>query len=193
MTTAYTCLRTEGGGVQADYKLTADGRKAGDSDGLWKCSIVPHNIIEWNRLDFCVSPCTDGSDDEYPLGKVGDTYNAVFALEYQGRIATFDITLNITEQDGPAIPLSSMEKVGERVLSAHLDFSEGNTMYFDMSDILPLFGDDVEGSNLLLCVMSDVTRCRMGRMGQSFYKRSRAYARTGTFKTRRTILPRIYI
>ena len=151
-------LTDGGGGVLADYKLTADGRKAGDSDGLWKCSIVPHNIIERNRLDFCVSPCTDGSDDEYPLGKVGDTYNAVFALECQGRIATFDITMNITKEEGPAIPLSSMEKIGEKVLSAHLDFAEENTLYFDLADILPLFGDDVEGSNLQLFVMSDAER-----------------------------------
>ena len=148
-------LTDGGGGVLADYKLTADGRKAGDSDGLWKCSIVPHNIIERNRLDFCVSPCTDGSDDEYPLGKVGDTYNAVFALEYQGRIVTFDITMNITKEEGPVIPLSSLEKVGERVLSAHLDFSEGNYLYFELADIVPLFGDDVEGSNLQLCAMTD--------------------------------------
>ena len=148
-------LITDGGGdVPGDYRLTADGRKASESDGMWECCIDPYSV-EWNRLDFLVCPRTDGSDDEYPLGKVGDTYNAVFALEYQGRIATFDITMNITKEEGPKVPLSSLEKVGERVLSAHLDFSEGNYLYFDLADIVPLFGDDVEGSNLQLCVMTD--------------------------------------
>ena len=150
-------LTDGGGGFQADFKLTADGSKAGENDGLWECSISPHSI-EWNRLDFSVCPCTDGSEDHYPLGKVGDTYNAVFALEYQGKIATFDITMNITAEEGPAIPLSSMEKIGERVLSAHLDFAEGNSLYFDLEDILPLFGSDVKGSNLQLCAMSDAER-----------------------------------
>ena len=78
-------------------------------------------FITSNRFDFYVCPRTDGSDDEYPLGKVGDSYNAVFALEYQGRIATFDITLNLAKEEGPAIPLSSLEKVGEKVLSGCID------------------------------------------------------------------------
>ena len=148
-------LLTDGGGdVPGDYRLTADGRKASESDGMWECSIDPYSV-EWNRLDFLVCPCTDGSFDEYPVGKVGDTYNAVFALEYQGRIATFDITMNMTDEEGPAVPLSSMEKVGEQVLSACLDFSEGNYLYFELADIVPLFGDDVEGSNLQLCAMTD--------------------------------------
>ena len=149
-------LLTDGGGeTDFYYILTADGRKAGSpSEGLWWCDITCQYVTS-NRFDFYVCPRTDGSDDEYPMGKVGDSYNAVFALEYQGRIATFDITLNLAEEEGPAIPLSSLEKVGEKVLSGCIDYSVGNDIIFDLTGVASLFGDDVEGRNLQLYGMKD--------------------------------------
>ena len=171
-------LLTDGGGeTNFYYILTPDGKKAGSpSEGFWQCEIMCE-FITTNRFDFYIVPRTDGSDDEYPLGKVGDTYNAVFALEYQGKIATFDITLNLTEEEGPAIPLSSLEKVGEKVLSGCIDYSVGDKIEFDLTGVASLFGDDVEGGNLQiyglkdadqqlitgdntsLCITIDGTRC----------------------------------
>ena len=112
-------------------------------------------FITSNSFDFFVCPRTDGSDDEYPLGKVGDSYNAVFALEYQGKIATFDISMSLTEEEGPAIPLSSLEKVGEKVLSGCIDYSVGDNIEFDLTGVASFFGDDVEGGNLQLYGMKD--------------------------------------
>ena len=149
-------LLTDGGG-ETDYYyiLTADGKKAGSpSEGFWMCEMTCEFITS-NRFDFFVCPRTEGSDDEYPLGKVGDSYNAVFALEYQGRIATFDITLNLAEEEGPAIPLSSLEKVGEKVLSGCIDYSVGNEIEFDLTGVASLFGDDVESGNLQIYGLKD--------------------------------------
>jgi hypothetical protein len=149
-------LLTDGGGeTDFYYILTPDGKKAGSpSEGLWRCEMTCEFITS-NRFDFFVCPRTDGSDDEYPLGKVGDSYNAVFALEYQGRIATFDITLNLAEEEGPAIPLSSLEKVGEKVLSGCIDYSVGNEIEFDLTGVASLFGDDVESGNLQIYGLKD--------------------------------------
>ena len=149
-------LLTDGGGeTDSYYILTADGKKAGSpSEGLWRCEMTCEFITS-NRFDFYVCPRTDGSVDEYPLGEVGDTYNAVFALEYQGKIATFDITMNLTEEEGPAIPLSSLEKVGEKVLSGCIDYSVGDKIEFDLTGVASLFGDDVEGGNLQIYGMKD--------------------------------------
>ena len=149
-------LLTDGAG-ETDYYyiLTADGKKADSpSEGLWMCEMTCEFITS-NRFDLFVCPRTDGSDDEYPLGKVGDSYNAVFALEYQGRIATFDITLNLAEEEGPAIPLSSLEKVGEKVLSGCIDYSVGNEIEFDLTGVASLFGDDVESGNLQIYGLKD--------------------------------------
>ena len=149
-------LLTDGGG-ETDYYyiLTADGKKAGSpSEGFWMCEMTCEFITS-NRFDFFVCPRTDGSDDEYPLGKVGDTYNAVFALEYQGKIATFDISMSLTEEEGPAIPLSSLEKVGEKVLSGCIDYSVGNEIEFDLTGVASLFGDDVESGNLQIYGLKD--------------------------------------
>ena len=146
-------LTDEGGGFTSEYNLTQDGSKAKSrNERIWSCSITPP-MADWNRLDFNLSVYTD--EDGYPLLKVGESCNAVWALEYQGKVATFDITLNMAEQDGPALPLSSLEKVGEKVLSGNLDFSAGDHLDFDLKGVAALFGNDVDGSNLQIFATTD--------------------------------------
>ena len=141
-----------GDGVTAFYDLTADGRKAGYADRKWRCEISPH-MTESNLLVFYVQAYAD--DEGEPLLNIGDVCHAVFALEYKGRIATFDINMNITKEEGPVIPLSSLEKVGEKVLTGHYNYETDPWLHFSTEGVTELFGDDVEPLNLELYGMRD--------------------------------------
>ena len=133
--------------------LTLDGKYADWDSRMWQCEIR-HDFIAWNSLDFYVSLCLSERKD-MPLASVGDVCHAIWALEYEGNIATFDITLNVTEKDGPQIPISSLEKVGEEVLAGTFGYQNGLNLKIDLDKVTALFGYDVEAANLQFYVMDD--------------------------------------
>ena len=148
-------LTDGGGGANYYYELTQDGRKATNyGERKWRCDISPYSI-EFNQFLFMVQAYAD--DEGEPLLNIGDVCHAVFALEYKGRIATFDITMNITKEEGPVIPLSSLEKVGEKVISGHFNYETDQRLdiNFNTEAIAGLFGSDVEPLNLELYGMRD--------------------------------------
>ena len=151
-------LLTDAGSGYNDVStmLTADGRRAEWDDRMWQCEVYSDNV-GMNRLYFNVSLCLSERGDR-PFAKVGDVCHAVYALEYQEKIATFDITLNVTEKDGPLIPLNSLEKVGEELLTGTCDYQDGLTLQIDLDKVAALFGGDVEGPNLQFYVMEDAER-----------------------------------
>ena len=149
-------LTDGGGGAVSNYQLTQDGRKATNyGERKWRCDISPYSI-EFNQFLFMVQAYAD--DEGEPLLNIGDVCHAVFALEYKGRIATFDITMNITKEDGPAIPLSSLEKVGEQMFTGTYDYATDKQLDFSTEGITALFGDDVEPLNLELYGMRDAEK-----------------------------------
>ncbi len=133
--------------------LTADGLRAEWDNRMWQCEIYADNV-SMNRLYFNVALCLSERGDR-PFAKVGDVCHATYALEYQGKTATFDITVNVTEQDGPLIPLSSLEKVGSEVLAGTFDYQNGLNLKIDLDKVTALFGYDVEAANLQFYVMDD--------------------------------------
>ena len=133
--------------------LTANGKRADWENRVWQCEVFSDNT-SLNRLYFNVSLCLSERGD-MPLAKVGDVCHAIYALEYQGKIATFDITVNVAEQDGPLIPLSSLQKVGEQVIGGTCDYKNGLNLKIDIDQVAALFGGDVEGPNLQFYVLED--------------------------------------
>ncbi len=145
-----------GGGANYYYELTQDGRKATNyKERKWRCDISPYGTMDSNILWFSVQAYAD--DEGVPLLNIGEVCHAVFALEYKGKIATFDITMNITKEEGPVIPLRSLEKVGEKVISGHFNYEANQRLdlNFSTEGIVELFGDDVAPLNLELYGMKD--------------------------------------
>ena len=136
--------------------LTADGLRAEWDNRMWQCEIYADNV-SMNRLYFNVALCLSERGDR-PFAKVGDVCHATYALEYQGKTATFDITVNVTEQDGPLIPLSSLEKVGSEVLTGTYEYLDGLTLQIDVDKVAALFGGEVEGTNLQFYAMEDAEK-----------------------------------
>ena len=149
----YLLTDEESGYNDVSNMLTANGRRADWENRVWQCEVFADNT-SLNRLYFNVSLCLSERGD-MPLAQVGDVCHAIYALEYQGKIATFDITVNVAEQDGPLIPLSSLQKVGEQVISGTCDYKNGLNLEIDIDQVAALFGGDVEGPNLQFYVLED--------------------------------------
>ena len=78
---------------------------------------------EQNQLNFSLHFMPDPVTGQAVL-KAGDVFHATFGLEYEGREATFDLTLNIVKgTGGNDVSLRDLEKVGEETVK--LKYKEG--------------------------------------------------------------------
>ena len=105
-----------------------------------------------NQLNFSLYLMPDPVTGQTAL-KVGDVFHATFGLEYEGREATFDLTLNIVKgTGGNDVSLRDLEKVGEETVK--LRYTEGKPCkaVLDLAAIASHFGGDVEAGNLQLYV-----------------------------------------
>ena len=105
-----------------------------------------------NQLNFSLYLMPDPVTGQTAL-KAGDVFHATFGLEYEGREATFDLTLNIVKgTGGNDVSLRELEKVGEETVK--LKYKEGKPCkaVLDLASIASHFGGDVEAGNLQLYV-----------------------------------------
>jgi hypothetical protein len=142
--------------------LTTDGRRADMETTAWTCSISLPGP-ETNVLVFEVDKWRDPITDRWAV-KEGDVCHAAWALEYQGGIATFDITVNITNEMGTGISLNNLEKVGEQTLSArYTDYHlESLRVDIDLEEIAAKFDSSIKWGNLELYAMTDAREMLIG-------------------------------
>ena len=117
-----------------------------DSIGDWEVLVSANP--ELNQLNFSIYVMPNPRTGELSM-KAGDTCHAVFGLEYEGRRATFDLTMHIVEGNGGSdVPLTSLEKVGEGRVAMKYQAGKACRTQLDMAAIAKHFGGDVEGGNL---------------------------------------------
>lgn len=147
---------TSVGDNHANFALKADGTPGEElnenmeTTAQWTCQISTEP--EQNKLNFTLLTMTNLTNGQ-PMVKAGDVCHAVFGMEYQGRKATFDITMNIVEgHGGRSLPLMSFEKVGEERLAMQYKQGKECKAKFDLMAIARQFGEDVKSDNLQLYV-----------------------------------------
>ncbi len=136
--------------------LTLDGKKAWEEqDRWWHCEGDLSELV-LNQLSFAITPVLKiMPEDNPPQPKEGDRGHAVWVLEYQGKVATFDISVNYTSVAEPPIALGTLEKVGEQTLTGTVDYNGPLWLKTDVDKIAALFGGNVERGNLHLYVLAD--------------------------------------
>ena len=94
-----------------------------------------------------------------PLVKSGDQLQAIIAVEYEGKVATFDVTLNLSDsRRGNEIPLITLDKAGEKGINMKYTVGRNCVTHLNLDSIAACFGEDVRGGNLQLCVYSDAEK-----------------------------------
>ena len=138
------------------FGLMADGSPWTETDEIPPRMEDMEVLIEadpgQNQLNFSLYLMPDPVTGQTAL-KAGDVFHATFGLEYEGREATFDLTLNIVKgTGGNDVSLRDLEKVGEE--SVKLKYKEGKPCkaVLDLASIASHFGGDVEAGNLQLYV-----------------------------------------
>ncbi len=177
------CLTDNGsavysGGSRGCYWLDSEGR------------VVDAPKEEWvyDDVDTLVSERTAHLVSEYPEGvlsyvfafdslrtglilrvsselgslKEGDVCRAEFALRYNDKAVTFDVTVNaLSDSRGESISLSTLEKVGEQTLSEQFGLIEGpyyKYITLDADAVCRQFDGDVTLGGLNLYVMTDYAK-----------------------------------
>ena len=177
------CLTDNGsavysGGYRGSYWLDCDGR------------VVEAPKEEWvyDDVDTLVSERTAHLASEYPEGvlsyvfefdslrtglilrvsselgslKEGDVCHAEFALRYNDKVVTFDVTVNaLSDSRGENISLSTLEKVGEQTLSEQFGLIEGpyyKSIALDADAVCKLFDGNVTLGSLDMYVMTDYAK-----------------------------------
>ena len=150
-------LLTDGSGANCfGCDLTLDGMKAAEEEDRWWHCEGDLSELALNQLNFVITPVlTILPEDNPPQPKEGDKGHAVWVLDYQGKIATFDLSVNFTKEAEPPIAIRSLEKVGEETLTGTFDYNGALRLKTVTDKITALFGGNVEIGNLHLYVMAD--------------------------------------
>ncbi len=97
-----------------------------------------------------------------PLAKAGDQLYATFTMEYEGKKATFDITINLTNtKKGNEIPLITLDKVGEKVVNMKYTVGRRCVTNLNLDSIAACFGEDVRGGNLQVYVYTNAEKTNL--------------------------------
>ena len=141
------------GGNHAYFDLTADGKMSQEMSAPWMCQVG----IEpgQNRLNFMFTLGRDIFTDQWLL-KEGNVCHAVFAAEFGGKVATFDISLHVQAgRLGQEVALTTLEKVGEQTVKMQYKAGKKCEQKLDLEAIASLFGGNVKGGNLELYTFAD--------------------------------------
>ena len=77
-------------------------------------------------------------------------------MEYEGKVATFDITINLSDvSKGNEIPLITLDKVGEKSVNMKYTIGRNCVTNLNLDSIATCFGEDVRGGNLQLHVYAN--------------------------------------
>ena len=91
-----------------------------------------------------------------PLVKAGDQLQATIAVEYEGKVATLDITVNLTDHKrGNEISLITLDKAGEQAIKMKYVVGRKCMANLNLDSIAACFGEDVRGGNLQVCIYAD--------------------------------------
>ena len=89
----------------------------------------------------------------------GDVCNTRLGLYYEGRMVTLDLTLYLKKgKEGTLVPLESLKKVGERVISAKMRAFGELRERLDLDGIASHFSSGVAGKGLKVYVMDDLEK-----------------------------------
>ena len=152
-----------GGDTHGSFMFTADGNYT-----KWESEAAPAvwggratldlktNVLYFNVY---ITPTAVFGLYGEPLVKAGDQLQATFAVEYEGKVATFDITINLTDyKRGNEIPLITLDKVGEQSINMKYTVGRNCVTNLNLDSIAACFGEDVRGGNLQLCVYADAEK-----------------------------------
>jgi hypothetical protein len=134
------------------YWLKKDGKVVSFGfDSAWGCEFNVNKTMKELRFVLFQKP---------DVLKDGDVCSVQLGICYKGRMAVLEIIMNVKDGgNGELIALSSLQKVGEKVLTGTFsDPSDRLKIKLDLNDFASLFKGDVVGKALKLYVMTDAEK-----------------------------------
>ena len=147
------------GNMHGNFSLTADGSYVDPSEwnkAVWGCMVVVDLKLSTLSFNvFLMSGAFASMGGTSPV-KAGDELHASFAIAFNDKVATFDVSMKITDnKNGVEIPLISLDKVGEKAIAVKYVAGKDNTTSLNLDSIANFFGEGVQGGNLQLYVYSN--------------------------------------
>ena len=153
-------LPEAGGDTHGSFMFTADGsytkRGTEENPAIWGGQATLDLKMNTLYFNVYVTPTAVLGLYGEPLVKAGDQLHATFAVEYEGKVATFDITINLSDvSKGNEIPLITLDKVGEKSVNMKYTIGRNCVTNLNLDSIATCFGEDVRGGNLQLHVYAN--------------------------------------
>ncbi len=153
-------LPEAGGDTHGSFMFTADGSytKWGteENPAIWGGQATLDLKMNTLYFNVYVTPTAVLGLYGEPLVKAGDQLHATFAVEYEGKVATFDITINLSDvSKGNEIPLITLDKVGEKSVNMKYTVGRNCVTNLNLDSIATCFGEDVRGGNLQVYVYAN--------------------------------------
>ena len=148
-------LPEAGGDTHGSFMFTADGSytKWGteENPAIWGGQATLDLKMNTLYFNVYVTPTAVLGLYGEPLVKAGDQLHATFAVEYEGKVATFDITINLSDvSKGNEIPLITLDKVGEKSVNMKYTVGRNCVTNLNLDSIATCFGEDVRGGTYCL-------------------------------------------
>ena len=153
-------LPEAGGDTHGSFMFTADGsytkRGTEENPAIWGGQATLDLKMNTLYFNVYVTPTAVLGLYGEPLVKAGDQLHATFAVEYEGKVATFDITINLSDVNkGNEIPLITLDKVGEKSVNMKYTVGRNCVTNLNLDSIATCFGEDVRGGNLQVYVYAN--------------------------------------
>ncbi len=149
------------------FNLSKDGHEGTD----WNCEVLIDKRM--NQIQFLVfqGRIPNPNDEASPLLplNVGDVCHAVFCIEYEGKTATFEIEMCISNHTNSSVMLDNYEKVGEESLFIKYLHNSSNSVKFDARSIARLLGRNATEFDLIFASYSNKEKTSITDSGNNFY------------------------